>query len=259
MSTRAWRDRALAVALPIGGTALIVGAWQVAVMVSRGNVLPGPGAVALGIVELAETGRLLAYVLGSLARVAAGFGLALLTGIPLGLAMGWFPRVGAALNPVLQLLRPISPLAWIPLVVVALGIGNAAPIALIYLAAVCVVAESAMHAVRMVSPVYTAAARNFGLSPMAVFARAVLPAALPQLLGGVRVALGVAWVVVVAAEMIAVESGLGYLIIDARNAGKRYDLVVAGMVLIGVTGLLLDHLVARLERLRFLSWGSAGR
>ena len=87
----------------------------------------------------------------------------------------------------------------------------------------------------------------------------ILPAALPQILTGIRIALGVAWLVVVAAEMIAVNSGLGYLIIDARNAGKRYDLVVAGMLLIGLIGLILDFLVRRLERHEFVNWGVGQR
>ena len=94
---------------------------------------------------------------------------------------------------------------------------------------------------------YRRAGRNFGLSPAALLTRVVLPAALPQILVGLRIALGIAWLVVVAAEMIAVDSGLGYLIIDARNAGKRYDLVVAGMLLIGVIGLALDLGIRRAE------------
>jgi NitT/TauT family transport system permease protein len=95
---------------------------------------------------------------------------------------------------------------------------------------------------------YIRAARNFGVSRFKLFRQVVLPAVLPQIIVGMRVSLGVAWLVVVAAEMIAVNSGLGYLIIDARNAGKRYDLVVAGMLLIGLLGLVLDTLIRRIER-----------
>jgi NitT/TauT family transport system permease protein len=116
-----------------------------------------------------------------------------------------------------------------------------------------------MNGVKMVSQVYVLAAQNFGLSRAAVFRRIVFPAALPQILNGLRIALGVSWVVVVAAEMIAVDSGLGYLIIDSRNAGKRYDLVIAGMVLIGAIGLLLDTLVSRIERLPAVRWGFEAR
>lgn len=245
--------------LALVGIIAVIALWHGAVVIGSSRVVPGPLAVARGIGELARTGRLVSYTIDSLMRVGIGFSLALLTGLPLGLAMGWFPGLGRAVNPVIQLLRPISPLAWIPLAVVAFGIGNAAPIFLIFLASFCVIAEGSMNSIRMVPQVYTAAARNFGLSGAAVFLRAVLPAALPQVLGGVRIALGVSWVVVVAAEMIAVDSGLGYLIIDARNAGKRYDLVIAGMVLIGGIGLLLDGLLLRVERLRAVSWGFHAR
>jgi len=103
------------------------------------------------------------------------------------------------------------------------------------------------------------AAQNFGLSGMTLFRRVILPAALPQIITGIRIALGVAWLVVVAAEMIAVNSGLGYLIIDSRNAGKRYDLVVAGMVMIGLIGLVLDFVVRKLESFDEVRWGYGQR
>jgi NitT/TauT family transport system permease protein len=130
---------------------------------------------------------------------------------------------------------------------------------LIFLASVFPITVSATAAVQNLQPVYLRAARNFELGRLQLFRRVILPAALPQILTGVRIALGVAWLVVVAAEMIAVNSGLGYLIIDARNAGKRYDLVVAGMVVIGLIGLSLDLLVRRLERFEEVSWGYGHR
>jgi len=241
--------------LALVGTTALIAIWQVGVVVSGSKIFPSPLAVAHGIGELARTGRLLSYITDSLMRVGIGFILALVSGLPLGLAMGWFPRLRSAVNPVIQILRPISPLAWIPLAVVMFGIGNAAPIFLIFLASFCAIVETSMNGVRMVSNIYMLAARNFGLSPAAVFRRVVFPAALPQILNGLRIALGVSWMVVVAAEMIAVDSGLGYLIIDSRNAGKRYDLVIGGMVLIGGIGLLIDVLVLRVERLRAVQWG----
>ena len=113
-----------------------------------------------------------------------------------------------------------------------------------------------MNGVRNVPSMFRRAGRNFGLSPArSCCARVVLPAALPQMLVGLRIALGIAWLVVVAAEMIAVDSGLGYLVIDARNAGKRYDLVVAAMILIGVIGLALDLGIRRVETLKSVRWG----
>src|SRR5690606_37514584 len=109
-------------------------------------------------------------------------------------------------------------------------------------------------AVQNMQPVYVRAARNIGLNNRRLFFKVIFPACLPQILTGLRIALGIAWLVVVAAEMIAVNSGLGYLIIDARNAGKRYDLVVAGMVLIGLIGLALDVMVRRLEKFDEVRW-----
>ena len=96
---------------------------------------------------------------------------------------------------------------------------------------------------------------NFGLSPFAILTRVVFPAALPQILAGLRIALGIAWLVVVAAEMVAVDSGLGYLVIDSRNSGKHYDLVVAAMLLIGLIGLMLDLLFRQVEKIPSVRWG----
>jgi NitT/TauT family transport system permease protein len=163
------------------------------------------------------------------------------------------------LNPLIQILRPISPIAWIPVAILWFGVADTAPVFLIFLASVFPITVSSMAAVQNMQPVYIRAAQNFGVKGLPLFRRVIFPAALPQIITGVRIALGVAWLVVVAAEMIAVNSGLGYLIIDARNAGKRYDLVVAGMVMIGLIGLGLDLLVRRLERFDEVRWGYANR
>jgi len=105
---------------------------------------------------------------------------------------------------------------------------------------------------------YLSAAENFGVSRSKLVAQVIFPAALPQIIVGIRISLGVAWLVVVAAEMIALRSGLGYMIMDSRNAGNRYDLVVAGMIIIGLIGLLLDASMRRLERLKIVRWRYAG-
>lgn len=246
-----------AVVLPCLVAVGLIVVWHLAVRWSRSDLFPGPGAVAVGIVELARKGLLAKYIVASLFRVTWGFSLAVLVGVPFGLLLGWFRPAYQAFNPLIQVLRPISPIAWIPLAILWFGVSDAAPIFLIFLASVFPITVSATAAVRNLQPVYLRAARNFGLGRVTLFQRVILPAALPQILTGVRIALGVAWLVVVAAEMIAVNSGLGYLIIDARNAGKRYDLVVAGMVIIGLLGLALDLLVRRLERFDEVSWGYA--
>ncbi|MGV3774853.1 MAG: ABC transporter permease [Verrucomicrobiales bacterium] len=233
--------------------------WDISVRISGSDLFPKPKEVGLGIVELAQKGLLVKYVVASLFRVTWGFFLAALVGIPFGLLLGWYSLVFQAFNPLLQILRPISPIAWIPVAILWFGVSDVAPVFLIFLSSVFPITLSATAAVQNMQPVYLRAARNFGLSRGQLFRQVILPAALPQILTGIRIALGVAWLVVVAAEMIAVNSGLGFLIIDARNAGKRYDLVVAGMLLIGLIGLGLDWLVRRLERYDEVRWGYANR
>jgi NitT/TauT family transport system permease protein len=244
-----------AILLPALTAALLVMVWQVAVALTRTDVFPSPLAVVRGLGELARKGVLATYVRDSLVRVAAGYSLALAFGIPAGIALGWYSGAARAINPVIQFLRPISPLAWIPVAIVLFGVTNAAAIFLIFLASFFPIVVAAMNGVRNVPSMFLHAGRNFGLSAPALFSRVIFPAALPRVLTGLRVALGVAWLVVVAAEMIAVNSGLGYLVIDSRNAGKRYDLVIAAMLLIGLIGLALNLLVGRVERLRAVRGG----
>jgi NitT/TauT family transport system permease protein len=247
------------VLLPLGVIALCLSAWDLGVRGSGSALFPRPLEVLRGVAELASQGVLHKYVIASLFRVTWGFCFAIILGVPLGLVLGWFRRAHAAFNPLIQVLRPISPIAWIPVAILWFGVNDAATIFLIFLASVFPITVSAMAAVENMQPVYLRAAKNFGLSRRKLFLKVVLPAALPQIITGIRIALGIAWLVVVAAEMIAVNSGLGYLIIDARNAGKRYDLVVAGMVLIGLIGLVLDGLVRRLERFDEVRWGFGQR
>jgi NitT/TauT family transport system permease protein len=258
----AHRDRLLAVALPLATAAVVVALWQLAAGRAAHPVFPPPLAVVRAWGELHRRGVLGGYLRDSLLRVAGGYLAALVVGVPLGLAMGWWPRLARAGNPLVQLLRPISPLAWIPVAIVLFGIADTAAVFLIFLASLFPIVVATMHGAAGVPRVYLQAARNLGLSPAAVLRRVVLPAALPRILVGLRVALGVSWLVVVAAEMIAIDSGLGYLVIDARNAGKRYDMVLAAILLIGVVGLALDLLARRVERLRQVRWGfqqEAGR
>lgn len=231
--------------------ALALGLWHLGVVITGTKIFPSPLDVARGLNDLPH---LVAYTRDSLFRVFCGYVAAVLLGVPTGLALGWWSSLARAANPLIQMLRPISPLAWMPLAVIWFGVSNLAPIFLIFLASFFPIVVATMNGVRNVPPVYVQAGRNFGLSTRALLARVVFPAVLPRILVGLRIAFGVAWLVLVAAEMIAVDSGLGYLIIDARNAGKRYDLVVGGMLLIGLIGLALDALIRRTETLKFVKW-----
>jgi NitT/TauT family transport system permease protein len=249
--------RAFLLPIAVGIGLLIL--WDATVRLSGSTLLPTPWAVLQGIGELAEKGLLLKYIVASLFRVTWGFALAVVVGIPLGLILGRFLWAHQAFNPILQVLRPISPIAWIPLAILWFGVSDAAPIFLIFLASVFPIMVSAAAAVRSVPTVYLRAGENFGLTRLELFRLVILPGTLPQIVTGLRIALGIAWLVVVAAEMIAVNSGRGYLIIDARNAAKRYDLVVAGMVLIGVIGWSIDVLMRQVERFQVVSWAHGTR
>jgi len=251
--------RRVAVGLrPVVFLALLLGIWQVAVWRHPGGLLPGPVGVAYGIVDLVQHGLLVKYAVASLFRVTWGFLLAVVTAIPLGLTVGWYRRAEMAVNPLVQLFRPISPLAWIPIAILWFGVGDMAAIFLIFVGCFFPLMLTAMSAVHSVPEMYVRAGRNFGLSTREFVARVLYPAVMPQLLAGARITLGIAWLVVVAAEMISVNSGLGFLIVDARNAGNRYDLVVAGMVLIGLIGLGLDLGMRSLERVKSFRWGYSG-
>jgi NitT/TauT family transport system permease protein len=235
------------VVVPVGLLVL----WQLTVVMTGSKIFPSPLDVLKGLRDLPH---LVAYTRDSLFRVACGYIAAVLLGVPIGIALGWWSGLARAANPLIQMLRPISPLAWMPLAVIWFGVSNIAPIFLIFLASFFPVVVAAMNGVRNVPPMYVHAGRNFGLSTRALMTHVIFPAVLPRILVGLRIAFGVAWLVLVAAEMIAVDSGLGYLIIDARNAGKRYDLVVGGMLMIGLIGLVLDVLIRRTERLKFVKW-----
>ncbi len=249
----------LSIALrPVAFVLVLLVFWEIAASRHADQLLPGPIGVARGIVDLLRQGLLLKYAVASLFRVTWGFLAAAVIAIPLGLTTGWYRRAELAVNPMAQIFRPISPLAWIPIAILWFGVGDLAAIFLIFVGCFFPLLLTAMNAVHNIPTIYLEVGRNFGLSTREFIYRVLYPAVIPQLITGARITLGIAWLVVVAAEMISVNSGLGFLIIDARNAGNRYDLVIAGMVIIGAIGLLLDQGMRSLERIKSLRWGYAG-
>jgi NitT/TauT family transport system permease protein len=232
----------------------VVAIWWGVVAFTQSVIFPTPWQVVTGTMELARDGTLWEHIGASLFRVAAGFGIAVAFAIPLGLWMGWVHGAFVTLNPLFQILRPISPIAWIPIAILWFGVGNASPIYLIFIASVFPMIVQTTVGVHTIEKRYLRAAENFGVPRKKLFLQVVFPATLPQIIVGMRIGLGVAWLVVVAAEMIALRSGLGYMIIDSRNAGNRYDLVVAGMIIIGLIGLVLDGVMRLLESLKTVRW-----
>jgi NitT/TauT family transport system permease protein len=234
--------------------AILIAIWWLAVELTESVIFPTPGKVVEGTVELARDGSLWEHIGASLMRVGAGFGIAVLFAIPLGLWMGRVHGAYVTLNPIFQILRPISPIAWIPIAILWFGVGNASPIYLIFIASVFPMIVQTTVGVHTIEKRFLRAAENFGVPRRKFFLQVVFPATLPQIIVGMRIGLGVAWLVVVAAEMIALRSGLGYMIMDARNAGNRYELVVAGMIIIGLIGLALDGSMRMLENLKSVRW-----
>ena len=240
---------------PAIAAVLLLAVWHYSVVFSGTEVFPSPMSVRAGVSELLHKHVLWADIGDTLRRVVVGFCIAILVGIPVGLWLGWSAAANQVVNPVLQILRPISPIAWIPVAIIFFGVGDRAAIFLIVLASFFPIVQACVSGVSSVPPVLRSAGRNFGLTTPQLLRRVIFPAALPQILVGVRIALGIAWLVVVAAEMIAVDSGLGYLVIDSRNSGMRYDLVVAAMLVIGTIGLVLDVSIRQVERIKSVRWG----
>jgi NitT/TauT family transport system permease protein len=234
--------------------AILIAMWWLVIVVTHSAIFPTPWQVVMGTLELARDGTLWSDIGASLMRVGVGFLLAVSIAVPLGLWMGWVQGAFSTLNPIFQILRPISPIAWIPIAILWFGVGDASPIFLIFMSSVFPMVVQTTAGVHTIERRYLRAAENFGVSRYTLFSRVIIPAVLPQIIVGMRIGLGVAWLVVVAAEMIALRSGLGYLIIDSRNAGNRYDLVIGGMVIIGLIGLSLDGAMRLMEGLRLVKW-----
>ncbi|MDY7225837.1 ABC transporter permease [Hyalangium rubrum] len=240
--------RAPAVLLGLLGMGMLAGAWELNRWLTGSTLLPDTLEVGRALVALVADGKLANHLVASLYRLSWGYLVAVLVGVPFGMLMGWLPRLQRAMDPLLQVLRPIGSLAWTPLAILWFGVDDVAASFLIAVACFGPLTVSGLNAVRRLPPVYLRAGRNFGLTGSRLVRHILLPAAAPHLVSGMRQALYVGWVVVVMAEMLGVSSGLGFLLVDARNAGDRYDVVMAAIVTISLVGLALDRLMARLAR-----------
>lgn len=198
------------------------------------------------------SGELIGDALSSLYRVLAGFFLGTAMALPLGLLMGASDRAYQVLNPLFQVLRPIPPIAYIPLAILWFGLGNPPAIFLIVIGAFFPVLINTMVGVRNLDAVYLRAARNLGAGKVTIFLRVMLPGATPYILAGARIGIGTAFIVVIVSEMIAVNSGLGFRILEAREYFWT-DKVIAGMFTIGLMGLAIDAVITRLSK-HLLRW-----
>lgn len=219
------------------------------------SLFPSPGATATALAERASSGALLLDIGASMYRFFIGYIMACVSAIVLGLILGWLPRVWSFVNPLVQFLRPISPVAWLPFIVLWVGIGDVPAIVIIFLAAFFPVLLTTVRAVRTVDPIYLNVSRTFGLGSAQTLLKIVLPAVFPQIANGLHIALGTAWIFLVAGEMAGTQSGLGFLITDARN-NMQVDMLMAAIVVIGILGVVLDWVIGQAERSIGQIWGT---
>lgn len=222
--------------------------WEIYCRSVSAVLLPAPSEVVLGAWQLLANGSLQRDILASLKRVIMAMGAASLIGFPLGIALGISPKFRWLMEPLVSFFRPIPPLAWIPLSIIWFGIDDLQNVFIIFLGAFFPIVLNAMQGVRDVDPQLIRAARTLGANQMTIIRTVVLPAALPSMFVGLRIGLGIAWMALVAGELVAATSGLGFLISQGRNL-FRTDYIVVGMVTIGLIGLLLDAGITLIGRI----------
>ncbi len=230
--------------------------WAVlsATHVLQRTIFPSPAEVAVGFGEIVRNGRLYTDLVASLFRVTLGFLLAVLLSVPCGLLLGHHARARIAFLPTVNFFRNLSPLAWIPFAIAWFHIGDPPAVFLIFMASFFPMLLAVTTAVASIPSVYFQVSRDYDFQGLELLTKVTLPAIMPQVITALRVTAGVAWVVVVAAEMISGRDGLGFAIWDARN-GQRSDLLVCAMIVIGLIGTAIDQLLARLTRLPGVRWG----
>lgn len=238
---------------------LTLGLWQLLAMTGALGRTPSPVDVVKGLYDLIVTGLPPGYylqwhLLASLERVLIGFAFAVVLAVPLGILMGSSTVFDAVLDPLVEVVRPIPPLAWLPLAVIWFGIGMFSAAFMIFLGAFFPILLNTVMGVKSVDPCLVEAARTLGAHRTTILLHVLTPGAMPSIVTGLRIGIGIGWMTLVAAEMTGVRSGygLGYMILTARDVA-RYDLVVAGMVVIGAVGFLMDRLVKYAEK-RLLRW-----
>ncbi|NTU87169.1 MAG: ABC transporter permease [Chlorobiaceae bacterium] len=198
-----------------------------------------PLAAIRALIEMIKNGELIHHALPSLRRVLLGLSLAVVVALPIGVLVGYFKRVEQLTYVVFQFMRMISPLAWMPIAIIIFGVGDVSVVFLLWLVAIWPLILNTSHGAGRVSPLWVNMAKTMGAMDMGILRKVVIPAAVPDMLTGLRLAVGVSWIILVPAEMLGVPDGLGYFILDTRDR-FRYDQLMATIMAIGMIGYLLD-------------------
>jgi NitT/TauT family transport system permease protein len=254
-----------AIVLGAGFPLLLILIWDRAVVMSGTRLIPSPYQVAVmmydftfgGIYDDAFSGTILTHVWKSMQRVYGGFFLAAVIGIPLGMMIGRIKVLRQLLDPTISVLRPIPVTAWLPLSMIFFGLGPNAAIFLVFLGAFYPILLNTVFGVRSIDPRLFEAASMLGCSGAGLFRQIVLPASLPSIVNGLRVAHGFAWILIVVGEMTGVPTGLGSVVMDGRTL-SRTDLVITGMIVIGACGFVTDRIIVAISN-RLLSWSPQHR
>ncbi|HEV8436809.1 MAG TPA: ABC transporter permease [Methylomirabilota bacterium] len=241
---RAWRNAAPTIVAGL----VIVGVWTVvARFMGNPTLLPSPLAVLATLWQLVRSGVIFVNSGTSLGRIVLSWVLAALVAIPLGIVMGRSERMDRFVRPFVELFRPISPIAWIPLAVLWFGIGLSGKVFIIFIGSFFPVLLNTIAGVKGVPPILITAGKTFGCSPLQLTMRVCIPAALPAIATGLRISFGTAWMTIISAEMVASKAGLGHMIIDGMEI-LRSDVVIVGMAVIGFLGFFFDTIFRGIEQ-----------
>jgi len=240
----------------LGAVFILIAIWQLVVMFGGFNpaLLPPPVYVFQTLIDMTLTGELFVHVRISLYRFFVGYSLAVIAGLMAGLIVGQVSFLSKLVDPLTQLLRPIAPVAWMPFIVLLFGIGDMPAIMVIFIAAFYPVLLSTISASKKIDKSYLRVAKTFEIKQPQVFFKIIVPAIFPSIANGMHLALGTAWVFLVAGEMMGVRSGLGFLIMDARN-NMQSEVLLATICVIALLGLILDKIVTFFEVRINRHWG----
>jgi ABC-type nitrate/sulfonate/bicarbonate transport system permease component len=230
--------------------------WEIAGQLRLINIrlLPPPSTLVNSFLESVRTGILLSNLIGSLYRVIIGFGLAVFMGVISGIILGLIPGLGYYITPVFDLLRPIPPIAWIPIAILWFGLGNGSAIFIIFIGSIFPIFLNTYAGIQSIPSCYINAARCIGANKLHMVIDIFLPGAMPLILTGIRIGIGTAWMSVIASEMVGTHDGLGYAI-QLNRIMLNTEAVIVNMMIIGIVGWLMNKGVLLLEK-QFTAWNA---
>ncbi|MBO1198870.1 ABC transporter permease [Staphylococcus simiae] len=242
-------NKVVRLSLPIVTMIIFLLLWQIVIWIGHYEaiLLPSPALVGQSIWHFITSGIIFKHLAISLWRFVVGFGVAIIVAVPVGFLIGRSAVLYQAIEPLLQLIRPISPIAWSPFVVLWFGIGSLPAMAIIFIAAFFPIVFNTIKGIKEVEPQYLKIASNLSLQGWSLYRHILFPGSFKQMMAGIHMAVGTSWIFLVSGEMIGAQSGLGFLIVDSRNMLNLED-VLSAIFFISLFGFLVDRLISYLEQ-----------